>query len=629
MRTESSVQGAGAGGPIVSVLMPTFKHGAFIRRALESLFAQTFSQWELVVVDDGSPDDTAALLAPYLDDPRVRYTRLERNTGLGAALNTATALARGRYLAYLPSDDLYYPDHLATLVNLLDTRPDVSLAHADLRYGYHHFGPAPTPPIPHSPSTPLPHSLRMVQVLHRRGHEAELRWPTRAEHESDALEGDHWAALAERGGVAGSGAVTCEWVDHAGQRTKLIAPPAGGLSRYRAHYELGRGQWVNFQPERGWRIDERRRFGRFAADRELPAPGGLRILLVGELGFNPERILAFEEQGHKLHALWVPAPEGWDTAGPLPYGNVDVIPYGPGWRERVRAARPDVIYALLNWQAVSLIDEVLSAGLGVPLVFHFKEGPFICYEKGLWPVLVRILRGSAGVVWLNEETRAWFRLALGDEVAEKPGMLLDGDLPKADWFAGAWAPRLSGQDGQIHTVCPGRPLGLEPFEEIAAAGIHVHLYGEQFHQVAPNLVRAGLATGHMHLHPSVGPEQWVSELSRYDAAWLHLFDSRNQGDLRRALWDDLNLPARLGTYAAAGLPWIMRDNAGHAVAPQRLAADLGVGLPFRSYDELAGRLRDRRLMERLTANMRNARHGFAFDSHVEALVGLFRAVTRR
>src|SRR5690349_24579714 len=110
--------------PKVSVLMPTFKQAPFIRRALESLRAQTLADWELIVVDDGSPDATHAVLAPYFDDPRVRYQRLDRNQGLGAALNVATGMARGRYLAYLPSDDVYYSDHLARLAALLDERPD-------------------------------------------------------------------------------------------------------------------------------------------------------------------------------------------------------------------------------------------------------------------------------------------------------------------------------------------------------------------------------------------------------------------------------------------------------------------------------------------------------------------------
>jgi hypothetical protein len=612
--------------PHISILMPTFKQAPFIRRAVESLLVQTLTDWELIIVDDASPDDTAAMLAPYLHDLRIRYTRLERNVGLGAALNIATAQATGHYLAYLPSDDHYYPEHLASLAAILDARPEVYLASSHLRYDYIKLGAAPDVEV--TAEAP-PAALRMVQLLHRRGHEASLRWPRRDERESGALEGDHWAALAELGGTATTGAVSCEWVSHPDQRTRQIEPPVGSLSRYRSFYGLGKGQWVNFQPEKGWRIDERQRFERFVRERQLPQPGGLHILMVGELGFNHERVLAFEEAGHKLSAIYTPRPESWNTAGPLAIGNIDVIPFAPGWQERVRAARPDVIYGLLNIHALTLIDEVMAADLGIPVVFHFKEGPFMALDRGLWPTLVRILRGSAAIVWQNQETRDWFRLALGDMVDRTPGMLLDGDIPKIDWFTDEWAPKRSAQDGQIHTVCPGRPLGLEPFEPIAAAGIHVHFYGEQFHQIAPNLIRAGLATGHMHLHPSVGPDAWVRELSQYDAAWLHLYDSYNGGDLRRAIWDDLNLPARLGTYAAAGLPWIMRDNSGHIVALQRVATELGIGLPFRDPADLAARLRDRDQMARLTANMVANRHLFAFDTYVPELVDLFRTAIGR
>lgn len=619
--------------PLVSVLMPTYGQAAFVTRAIESLLAQTLRDWELVILDDGSPDDTADVVRPYLADPRVRYTRRERNGGLGDALNAAMGLARGRYMAYLPSDDLYYPEHLAGLAAILDARPRVYLAHGGLRYGYQRFGAAPDNTVSESVARPgeAPRAggsppLKLVQVMHRRDHERLIRWATRDEHESDALEADTLAALAGLGEAGYTGAISCEWLDHAGQRTKLIAHHSGGLSRYRAHYGLGRGVWVNWQPTQGPRLDERRRYGDLAVARDLPAAGGLRILLVGELGFNPERIVAFEERGHHLTALWVPRPESWDTGGPLPFGNVEVIPYDRRWRERVRAARPDVIYALLNWQAVGLIDEVAGAGLGVPIVFHFKEGPFICYEHGLWPALVRVLRASAAQLFVSAEAREWFHLALGGLLDRQRTHVLDGDLPRGAWLSDEWAPKLSEADGQIHTVLPGRPLGLAPFAPIASAGIHLHLYGEQFHQLAPNFVREGLATGHLHLHPAVEPADWVRELSRYDAAWLHLFSSGNGGDLRRANWDDLNLPARLGTYAAAGLPWIYRDNAGSAVAPQSIARDLDIGLPCASWEDLAAQLRDRERLARLTANMRANRRAFSFDAHVDWLIALFRRV---
>lgn len=628
----------GGVAPHISVLMPTFRHAPFIWRALESLRAQTLTDWELIIVDDGSPDDTAQRVAAFGPDERIRYHRLERNGGLGAALNTATARARGRYLAYLPSDDLFYADHLARLAALLDADPTIYLAYGGLRWGYHQAGmvayrrldslarwePAPEPPEPSA----LP-PLLMVQTLHRRDHEAMVRWATRVEVVSDRLEDDFWQGLAEQGArFACSGAISCEWVDHPDQRHRIIAGPTGGLARYRSYYGVGRGEWLNWQPAYGIKVDERARYGRFATRRDLPAPGGLKILLVGELGFNPERMLAFEERGHKLYGLWVRQPESWDTTGPLAYGNIDDIPADRDWPARVRALRPDVIYALLNWQALPLIEEVLDAQLGIPLVFHFKEGPFICHERGLWPALMRVLSASAGQIFINAECRDWFQLAAGPLDPEWT-LILDGDLPKADWMTGDWAPKRSARDGQIHTVCPGRPLGLDPFEAIAEAGIHVHFYGQHFQRQFPNWTRRGLATGFMHLYPTVEPADWVRELSQYDAAWFHIFDSANGGDLRRATWDDLNLPARMGSFAAAGLPWILKDNRHSQVAIQSLAQRYDIGVFFRDFADLACQLNNRDRIAQLTANMRAARHHFAFDTHVDALVALFRRLMAR
>ncbi len=631
--------------PRVSVLMPTFKQAMFIRRALESLIAQSLTDWELIIVDDGSPDETAALVEPYLADQRIRYQRLPRNHGLGAALNTATSLARGRYLAYLPSDDVFYPEHLARLVELLDTHPDLYLAYGGLRWGYQRYGPtlqgeAPVGREAEALSTPqhLPRDapltngnlLALVQVMHRRQLEQDVRWATRSEVVSDRLEPDFWRALLGAGArFAYSGAITCEWVEHRDQRHKIIAAHKGGLSRYRRYYGVERGEWLNFQPSRGMRVNEPQRYGRFNVERQLPAPGGLKILLVGSLGFNPERIMAFEERGHKLYGLWSPEPETWDATGPFPYGNVEDIPYDQQWIERVHAVQPDIIYGLLNWQALPLIHEVLNANLGIPLVFHLKEGPFIVLEHGVWPMLVEVLTASDGQIFISPENLEWFQLVLDGALERDATFVLDGDLPKSDWMTDEWSAKLSERDGEVHTVCPGRPLGLDPFDGIAKAKIHVHFYGEHFHEWFPNWTRTSLATGYMHIHPTVEPENWVRELSQYDAAWLHVFDSYNGGDLRRAHWDDLNLPARLGTYAAAGLPWIIKDNRPSRVAMQELARRLDVGLLFKDFDDLGAQLRNRPRLAELTAKMREARLQFAFDSHVDALLEFFQRIIRR
>ena len=89
------------------------------------------TDWELIVVDDGSPDDTQAILAPFLDDPRIRGIRFDANRGLGRALNAGLDASSGSLIAYLPSDDVWYRDHLASLVDLFTSQPDLVLAYSE------------------------------------------------------------------------------------------------------------------------------------------------------------------------------------------------------------------------------------------------------------------------------------------------------------------------------------------------------------------------------------------------------------------------------------------------------------------------------------------------------------------
>ena len=103
--------------PRVSVVMPVHAQAAWVPRAVGSLLAQDEEDWELVVVDDGSPDDVAAALPA---DPRISLLRLERNGGLGAALNAGLDRTTAQAVAYLPADDVWHAGHLSTLVPLLD-----------------------------------------------------------------------------------------------------------------------------------------------------------------------------------------------------------------------------------------------------------------------------------------------------------------------------------------------------------------------------------------------------------------------------------------------------------------------------------------------------------------------------
>ena len=113
--------------PTVSVIMPAYKVEAFIGEAIESVIAQTFTDWELVIVDDGSPDDSGAIAASYAaSDRRIRVARQD-NGGLSAARNHAVRLARGEFIAILDSDDLWQPSFLAAQIALLQQHPEIDI----------------------------------------------------------------------------------------------------------------------------------------------------------------------------------------------------------------------------------------------------------------------------------------------------------------------------------------------------------------------------------------------------------------------------------------------------------------------------------------------------------------------
>ncbi|UVO50510.1 glycosyltransferase [Sphingomonas sp. SUN019] len=112
--------------PVISVIMAAYNGAALIRETLASLSAQTFGDFEVIVVDDRSTDDTLAVLAAW-PDPRVRVIALAENGGPVRARNRAFAEARGRYIAALDQDDLCRPERFARQVAYLDVHPDCVL----------------------------------------------------------------------------------------------------------------------------------------------------------------------------------------------------------------------------------------------------------------------------------------------------------------------------------------------------------------------------------------------------------------------------------------------------------------------------------------------------------------------
>jgi hypothetical protein len=523
-------------------------------------------------------------------------------------------------VAHLPADDVWYRDHLTCLLAALED-PAVVLAWSGVR---HHGDQSCLGAPPDS-------GLQLVQVAHRR---TEQRWAPREELESDDLGRLMWGRVCATGATAATGRVTCEWTDHPGQRHKAIRESFdGGLNVFRRRY--GVRQPLRFSSSDSGEVDEVELYRRFR-ERELrPSPDGMTVLLVGELAFNPERVLALAERGHRLHGLWTDDPLGGSTVGPVPFGHVADLPRR-GWREAVRALRPDVVYALLNWRAVRVAHAVRTAHPHLPFVWHFKEAPQRSIARGEWPLLADLVSDADAALVATEEERAWFLQALPGRLDPSRIAVMDGDLPTAQWFSGPRSAKLSATDGQPHTAVLGRPLGLDAewLVDLARRGVHTHLYGQVAAPGPKGAWRSWwdraqrAAPDHLHRHPAVGPQHWVRELSRHDAGWLHRVDSDNGGDLRRATWDDLNSPARLPILLGSGLPVLQQANPGSAVAVERVLRACGAGLLYRDAEEVVDLLH-REVADRAAASAADAVRGeHTIEAHADRLERVLRQAAR-
>ena len=118
--------------PRVAVIVPAYGVAHLLGEALASVQAQTFAQWECIVIDDGAPDDVAGAVAPFLADPRFRFLKTD-NGGVSVARNRAIASCSAPLLTLLDGDDLLRPDYLATMVPLLEADPGIALATCNAR----------------------------------------------------------------------------------------------------------------------------------------------------------------------------------------------------------------------------------------------------------------------------------------------------------------------------------------------------------------------------------------------------------------------------------------------------------------------------------------------------------------
>ncbi|MBN1689044.1 MAG: glycosyltransferase [Candidatus Omnitrophica bacterium] len=112
--------------PKVSVLMPVFNHGQYVDNAVRSILEQTFQDFEFIIINDGSTDQTSEILLK-MTDPRISVIKIEHNSGMARALNRGIHESRGEYIARMDADDVSHPKRLERQVTFLDQHPEVAV----------------------------------------------------------------------------------------------------------------------------------------------------------------------------------------------------------------------------------------------------------------------------------------------------------------------------------------------------------------------------------------------------------------------------------------------------------------------------------------------------------------------
>lgn len=116
--------------PLVSVIMPAYNGADFIKKAIDSVISQSFPDFELIIINDSSTDETEKIVKGYRDK-RIIYLKNKTNQGVPGARNKGIKACRGKYIAYCDQDDIYYRDHLKKFLSIFDTHPETGLVYAN------------------------------------------------------------------------------------------------------------------------------------------------------------------------------------------------------------------------------------------------------------------------------------------------------------------------------------------------------------------------------------------------------------------------------------------------------------------------------------------------------------------
>jgi glycosyltransferase involved in cell wall biosynthesis len=149
-----------AGQPLVSVVVPIFNGAAFLDECIESVLAQTYPRWELLLVDDGSRDESPAIARRYAERHPGQVQYLEgpehRNRGVSASRNLGLERARGEYIAFLDADDVWSPEKLAEQIGYLEWWPEAVMVYGRIRYWYSWTGRTEDATRDHEPNPGVP-----------------------------------------------------------------------------------------------------------------------------------------------------------------------------------------------------------------------------------------------------------------------------------------------------------------------------------------------------------------------------------------------------------------------------------------------------------------------------------------
>ena len=253
--------------PTVSVIVPAFNAGRYVREAIESLLVQTCQPTEIVVVDDGSTDNTAEVLANFTEPVRVIR---QQNQGESAARNRALLEVTGDLVAFLDADDTCASTRLERQVELLERRPDAIACFT----GYWRFDEHGI--IEECPATALPDSVDPLVVLaecrfvaaslmFRRERTTGLQYPLDVKSGPDIVFG---ALLSTRGPILSVHDPLYGYRAHATQISLGYQSTATSNRFFEDRLRWAKSHWHEYWPERGWPEVERHLWGGFARQTE-------------------------------------------------------------------------------------------------------------------------------------------------------------------------------------------------------------------------------------------------------------------------------------------------------------------------------------------------------------------------